>query len=172
MKAMSRWMLVCVLVLVLVGAIGCTGSSDEGGDAETSSATFESGTAEAGGWKVTVDSVEAYDASEKEPSVEGNVFLAAEVTFENTTAEETWWDTAQVLAMRDGDGNLYPADGMILANDIELVMGSAQPADPRGGLVAFEVPGDATGLVLVFTPEELGEEEEAPEWSVGDAADY
>jgi hypothetical protein len=126
--------------------------------------------AEAGGWTVTVDSVEVFDSSEREPEAEGTVFLAADITFENTTAEEAWWDTAVVMTMRDAEGTSYQADGMIVPNDIEIVMGSAQPEEPRSGLVGFEVPEDATGLVVVFTPEELADGEQAPEWAVGDVS--
>jgi hypothetical protein len=178
MRVLVRASIACLIFCVVVLASGCSGSddsSDESGAAEESGETlvvFEGGTAEAGGWKVTVDSVEVYQDSEKEPDAASNVFLAADVTFENTTDEEAWWDTAAVLAMQDDAGNVYPADGMIVPNDVEVVMGSASPADPRGGLVAFEVPGDATGLVLVFTPEELAEGEEPAEWPVGDASAY
>jgi hypothetical protein len=162
MRGLTRFSLVLVLVVLGVAVIGCT-------DMPEGLSMGES--AEAGGWMVTVESVESFDDSEIEPAEEGNVFLVADVTFENTTDEETWWDTAAVLMMRDSEDTVYPSDGMIVANDIEIVMGSAQPADPRSGLVGFEVPGDATGLVLVFTPEELGEGEEAPEWAVGDVSD-
>ena len=159
MRVLRFCSLTVVLVLATITVAGCT-------DMPEGLSMGES--AEAGGWKVTVESVEPFGASEKESAEEGNVFLVADVTFENTGNEEMWWDTAAVLSMRDSEGAEYPSDGMIVANDIEIVMGNAQPADPRGGLVGFEVPGDATGLVLVFTPEELAEGEEVPEWAVGD----
>lgn len=171
MTVFTRLLVVLVLIAGLAVLPGCTDSGDSG-DTESSEAAYEAGSAEAGGWKVTLDSVESYDSPEREPADTANVFLATDITFENMTSDEMWWDTAKILAMRDGDGVTYPADGTIVPNDIEVVMGSSQPADPRGGLVAFEVPGDATDLVLVFTPEELGEDETVAEWVIGDASAY
>lgn len=121
---------------------------------------------EANGIALTVNSVSAVDNVDDifKPD-EGNIFLVADVTIESVDQDAAAYNPLY-FKVKDADGFEYNVT--LTAPDPSLKSGELSPGDKARGNIAFEVPADATGLVLAYKAINFSGDD-AIEFELGDA---
>lgn len=106
--------------------------------------------AESAGLALTVSKVERKkDLDVISKAKAGNVFVVADVLIENTAKDKAPYNTLY-FKVKSGDGYEYNAAITALPN--QLKSGDLTTGDKVRGIVAFEVPEGAKGLVVSYEP--------------------
>lgn len=172
-----------LLSSVFLGACGTPTTSDEA-DQTTTEATSTESSAPASeaapeklaigdsgttaDYKVTLNEVTKLDNTDfDKPSDDANMFVAVDVTVENTGAKDTAFSSAMEFSLKDSEG--YTATQTFHSKSQAIPEGSLAVDSKASGQIVYEVPKDATGLELVFDASILGGGQLT--WSIGDAAD-
>lgn len=105
---------------------------------------------ESDGVALTVHSVSAVDNVDDifKPDA-GNIFLVADVTIESVDKDAAAYNPLY-FKVKDADGFEYNVT--LTAPDPSLKSGELSAGEKARGNIAFEVPADATGLVLSYKP--------------------
>ncbi|MDP9480978.1 MAG: DUF4352 domain-containing protein [Actinomycetota bacterium] len=99
----------------------------------------------------------------EQPRQTGGMFLATDLTFENTSNEPVAVSSLLEFVLKDEDG--YSANQAIHSEQRQLSEGEISPDQRTSGEIVYDVPSDAQqGLQLDYSP--LGGETYT--WSVGD----
>jgi hypothetical protein len=110
-------------------------------------------TAPGGSYNLTVQSVERVQTLVGLPdSAAGNVFLVVDVVKENTIGDIVLYDIAS-LRVHAPDGSEYEAQP---GPEPAFGAGELQPGESTRGTVAFEVPEETRGFVLMYDPPVVG----------------
>jgi hypothetical protein len=94
-----------------------------------------------------------------------NLFVATDLTFENTTEESVAISSLLEFILKDQDG--YSASQTIHSEQRELAEGDIAPGDKGSGEIVYEVPPESKGLQLDYNPFLTGE---IHTWQIGDAS--
>jgi hypothetical protein len=157
---------------ILIGAfIACGGSDSNTGtlaDANSSnnskstpaaSTKFHVGDAVKVGdkWNITINEVKTMekDGDFHAPQKEGNVFLAINVTAENTAAEEQDISSALNFSLKGSDGTKY--NQTILTTESPAPDGKIEVGGKQKGVLAYEVAGSEKNFILSFAPDLLSD---------------
>ena len=81
----------------------------------------------------------------------GNKFVLLDVSFENTGTEQAIVSTILQMSLLDSDGNKYDADISAMTLGEKTVDGEINAGDTLTGVVGFQVPEAASGLVFVYS---------------------
>lgn len=127
-------------------------------EGETEQAAFNVGEAvQVGTLSITVNEVKLVEGNQFAKPAEGHQFLMVDVTLENTGSAPETISTLLQMWLKDSTGQRHKVD--------LLAMSAAGGTSPDGelaageklkGQVAFEVPAEATGLLLVFDGDVFG----------------
>lgn len=81
---------------------------------------------------------------------EGNIWIAVDATIENLGSQPTTISSLAMFKLADADGYNY---GVTIGPDSKAQLdGELGAGRKMRGEVVFEIPKDATGLQLIFTP--------------------
>lgn len=107
---------------------------------------------DAGGVRVTLNGVRTLPKSDVDQPVEDpdNSFLAADLTFENTSEEPVAVSSLLEFTLKDGEG--YSASQTIHTGQRQLAEGNIAPGEQTSGEIVYEVPPAAADLQLDYTP--------------------
>lgn len=137
------------------------------GSGETAATTYAVGDVVAiGDWQVTVNSVRRVPADDFNTPDEGNIYIAVDMTVENTSAEAGAFSSLMQLTLKDAEG--YSYDQEIFLDLQGIAEGEMAPGEKSRGEVGYQVPEAATGLMLNYDAELLGSGKIV--WNLGDAA--
>jgi len=106
---------------------------------------------EIGDWRVLVHSVTDPLQSSNEfigPS-SGNRWVAADIEVTNKASDPAAMSTIMCLELQDSSNQNYSI--AITAEDFPQLDGEVAPSGARRGVVVFEVPQSASGLILKFS---------------------
>ena len=108
--------------------------------------------AEARGVKATLNGLRLLPKTEMDQPIENpnNEFLAADMTFENTSDRPVSLSSLLEITLKDENG--YSASQTIHTRQKQLSEGNIAPGDNTSGEIVYEVPPDATGLRLEYSP--------------------
>lgn len=105
---------------------------------------------ESGGIALTVNGATRTDsASQFQKAKPGRIYVVADVTVESVTREKAPYNPLY-FKVKDADGYEYTAS--LISGDQGLKTGELNPGEKARGTVAFDVPGEAKGLVLSYQP--------------------
>lgn len=119
---------------------------------------------EAQGVQTTLNGVRTLPVTEFDQpfSSANNLFVAVDMTFENTSDEPVSLSSLLELTLRDEDG--YSADQYFHTEQRQLPEGNIAPGQRASGDIVYEVSADSEGLQLSYNPF-LGRETYI--WSIG-----
>lgn len=88
---------------------------------------------------------------------EGNRFISVDLTIENLGSDDFIVSSLMLFALKDDTGQEYSISiSGIAASDGKSPDGTIIPGDKLRGQLVYEIPVDASGLVLIFEPNILG----------------
>ncbi len=137
-----RTWLYLVLALALVAC----------GQASTSSQTYAPGeTAEVDGWKITVHGLYPVEADEWHRPATGHIFVAVELTLENTSDRIRYMMPEKQMHLLDTAGHAISTSrqaGVLAARSRQwyVPQGEVEVGEVLHGAAAFEIPADSRDL--------------------------
>lgn len=119
------------------------------------------------GIRATLNEVRTLPSTDLDQPVESpdNLFVAADLTFENTSNEAVELSSFLELVLKDEDG--YSASQTAHTEQQQLAEGDIAPGQKSSGEIVYEVPPESTNLQLDYNPFLAGE---THTWEIGDAS--
>jgi Domain of unknown function (DUF4352) len=118
------------------------------------------------GVRATLNAVRALPTTDLDQPIESpdNLFVATDLTFENTSDETVAVSSLLEFILKDEDG--YSASQTVHSQQRQLAEGDIAPGDKSSGEIVYEVPPESKGLQLDYNPFLTGE---IYSWEIGDA---
>ena len=119
------------------------------------------------GVRATLNGVRALPPTDLDQPIESpdNLFVATDLTFENTSGETVAVSSLLEFVLKDEDG--YSASQTVHTQQRQLAEGDIASGEKSSGEIVYEVPPEAKGLQLDYTPFLAGE---TYTWEIGDAS--
>jgi hypothetical protein len=119
------------------------------------------------GIRTTLNKVRTLPTTDLDQPLESpdNLFVATDLTFENTSDKTVAVSSLLEFVLKDEDG--YSASQTIHSEQRELAEGDIAPGDKSSGEIVYEVPPESKGLQLDYNPFLIGE---IYTWHIGDAS--
>ncbi len=119
------------------------------------------------GIRATLNAVRTLPATDLDQPVESpdNLFVATDLTFENTSDKTVAVSSLLEFILKDEDG--YSASQTIHTEQRQLAEGDIAPGQKSSGEIVYEVPPESKGLQLDYNPFLTGE---VHTWEIGDAS--
>jgi hypothetical protein len=119
------------------------------------------------GIRATLNGVRTLPTTDLDQPIESpdNLFIATDLTFENTSDETVAVSSLLEFVLKDEDG--YSASQTIHTEQRQLAEGDIAPGQKSSGDIVYEVPPEAEGLQLDYNPFLAGE---TYTWYIGDAS--
>jgi Domain of unknown function (DUF4352) len=119
------------------------------------------------GIRATLNAVRTLPATDLDQPVESpdNLFVATDLTFENTSEETVAVSSLLEFILKDEDG--YSASQTIHSEQRQLAEGNIAPGQKSSGEIVYEVPPESKDLQLDYNPFLAGE---TYTWQIGDAS--
>jgi hypothetical protein len=119
------------------------------------------------GIRATLNAVRTLPTTDLDQPMESpdNLFVATDLTFENTSDETVAVSSLLEFVLKDEDG--YSASQTIHTEQRQLAEGDIAPGQKSSGEIVYEVPPEAEGLQLDYDPFLAGE---IYTWYIGDAS--
>jgi hypothetical protein len=120
------------------------------------------------GVKATLNEVRTLPVTDLDQPVESpdNLFVATDLTFENTSEESVNVSSLLEFILKDDDG--YSASQTTHTQQRQLAEGDIAPDQKSSGEIVYEVPPESKGLQLDYNPFLAGE---IHTWEIGDASE-
>jgi Domain of unknown function (DUF4352)/Excalibur calcium-binding domain len=117
--------------------------------------------------RATLNGVRTLPTTDLDQPVESpdNLFVATDLTFENTSEETVAVSSLLEFVLKDEDG--YSASQTVHAEQRQLAEGDIAPGQRTSGEIVYEVPPETRGLQLDYNPFLAGE---TYTWYIGDAS--
>jgi hypothetical protein len=118
------------------------------------------------GVRATLNEVRALPTTDLDQPIESpdNLFVATDLTFENTSDETVAVSSLLEFILKDDDG--YSASQTVHSQQRQLAEGDIAPGDRSSGEIVYEVPPESKDLQLDYNPFLAGE---VHTWEIGDA---
>ena len=122
---------------------------------------------EARGIRTTLNTVRTLPTTDLDQPLESpdNLFVATDLTFENTSDKTVAVTSLLEFVLKDEDG--YSASQTTHSEQRELAEGDIAPGDKSSEEIVYEVPPESKGLQLDYNPFLTGE---IYTWQIGDAS--
>jgi hypothetical protein len=119
------------------------------------------------GVRATLNEVRTLPTTDLDQPLESpdNLFVATDLTFENTSDETVAISSLLEFILKDEDG--YSASQTVHSQQRQLAEGDIAPGDKSSGEIVYEVPPESKGLQLDYNPFLTGE---VHTWEIGDAS--
>jgi hypothetical protein len=119
------------------------------------------------GVRATLNEVRTLPTTDLDQPLESpdNLFVATDLTFENTSEETVAVSSLLEFILKDEDG--YSASQTVHSRQRQLAEGDIAPGDKSSGEIVYEVPPESRGLQLDYNPFLTGE---VHTWEIGDAS--
>jgi len=119
------------------------------------------------GIRTTLNGVRTLPTTDLDQPVESpdNLFVATDLTFENTTDSGVAVSSLLEFVLKDEDG--YSSSQTVHTEQRQLAEGDIAPGQKTSGEIVYEVPPETKGLQLDYNPFLAGE---THTWYVGDAS--
>jgi hypothetical protein len=104
------------------------------------------------GVRATLNEVRALPITDLDQPIESpdNLFVATDLTFENTSDETVAVSSLLEFILKDEDG--YSASQTVHSQQRQLTEGDIAPGDRSNGEIVYEVPPESKGLQLDYNP--------------------
>jgi hypothetical protein len=106
--------------------------------------------AQAGDLRVKANSVSEYEGKEFMKPVAGSIFLNVELEIENKGFDTKYISPTSQTYIKDSQNRKYKTDIMSVPDAAATISGELPNNESVKGLVGFELPKDAKGLMLYF----------------------
>jgi hypothetical protein len=118
------------------------------------------------GVRATLNEVRTLPTTDLDQPIESpdNLFIATDLTFENTSDETVAVSSLLEFILKDEDG--YSASQTVHSQQRQLAEGDITPGQKSSGEIVYEVPPESKGLQLDYNPFLTGE---VHTWEIGDA---
>jgi len=120
------------------------------------------------GVRATLNAVRTLPVTDLDQPIESpdNLFVATDLTFENTSDHTVAVSSLTEFILKDEDG--YSASQTVHSQQRQLAEGDIAPGDKSSGEIVYEVPPESKGLQLDYNPFLTGE---IHTWEIGDASE-
>jgi len=165
MKKILKWGGIAFVILIVLGAIGSSGSDkpEKVGTSETSTSSDQAAPKEnktkifkigdqvnLDGKTVTINGVKPYVSQNQFLAPKsGNKFVAVDITLRNDSEEAYNYN---VLEFSLQDNQDYSYSNAVTDIKPSISIGAIQPGQTTRGFIAFEIPSENKPVKMIYTP--------------------